>query len=155
MQTWILLGMLLCLFLRWRKGNLYELMGAVVFLGGFLFHMFWESSASYTIPYFVLLIPYAVCGMAEWTAFLERAAGRLRGTERIGDGEVRELPRRNGWREKPCRVLTAAAVCIFLLLVLAFTRTNLFHRTLALDDDLQGIDASAQFYQTGYWENPY
>ncbi|MDE7359958.1 MAG: hypothetical protein K2N39_11125, partial [Lachnospiraceae bacterium] len=71
MQTLVLLGMLFYLFLRWRKGTLYELMGAVVFLGGYLFHTFWESSASYTIPYFVLLIPYAVCGMAEWTALLE------------------------------------------------------------------------------------
>ena len=122
-------------------------MGAVVFLGGYLFHLFWESSASYTIPYFVLLIPYAVCGLAEWAAFLEKAAERLR---RAGDSGMEEKGSvLTGLREKPCRVLTAAAVLVFCLLVLAFTRTNLFHRTLALNDDLQGIDASAQFYQTG------
>ncbi len=147
MQTWILLGMLLYLFLRWRRGTLFELMGAVVFLGGYLFHLFWESSASYTIPYFVLLIPYAVCGLAEWAAFLEKAAEKLR---RAGDSGMEEKGSvLTGLREKPCRVLTAAAVLVFCLLVLAFTRTNLFHRTLALNDDLQGIDASAQFYQTG------
>ncbi len=127
MQTLILLGMLLYLFLRWGKGSLYELMGAVIFLGGYLFHLFWESSASYTIPYFVLLIPYAVCGMAEWAAFLEKGiAGR---------------------RRKQSRVLTAA-VLVFCLIVLAFTRTNLFKRTIALDDDGQGLEASEQFYQT-------
>lgn len=155
MQTCILLGMLLYLLLRWRKGNLYELMGAVVFLGGYLFHLFWESSASYTIPYFVLLIPYAVCGMAEWVSFLERIWVRLRRGESGGVGEARKPLLPTGWREKPGRVFAAAAIFVFCLLVLAFTRTNLFHRTLALDDDRQGIDASAQFYQTGSWEKPY
>lgn len=173
MQTLILLGMLLYLFLRWRKGTLYELMGAVVFLGGYLFHLFWESSASYTIPYFVLLIPYAVCGMAEWAAFLERAWGRLRiirsgalgGTAAGNLGSAGEAVESRegvenvdggmGTRRKTGRALTAAAVLVFCLLVLAFTRTNLFKRTLALDDDRNGIDASAQFYRTGTWEKPY
>lgn len=155
MQTLILLGMLLYLFLRWRKGSLYELMGAVVFLGGYLFHLFWESSASYTIPYFVLLIPYAVCGMAEWALFLEGVLGRLRGSEKNGAGESGKWSFLTGWRKKPGRVFTLAAAIVFCLLVLAFTRTNLFHRTLALNDDLQGIDAGAQFYHTGDWETPY
>ena len=88
-----------------------------------------------------------MCGLAEWAAFLEKAAERLR---RAGDSGMEEKGSvLTGLREKPCRVLTAAAVLVFCLLVLAFTRTNLFHRTLALNDDLQGIDASAQFYQTG------
>lgn len=155
MQTQVYLGMLLYLFLRWRKGNLYELMGAVVFLGGYLFHLFWESSASYTIPYFVLLIPYAVCGMAEWTTLLERTAGRLRGTERQAVGETQGSASLTGWREKSGRVFAVAVVLVFCLLVLAFTRTNLFDRTIALDDDKNGIDASAQFYQTGSWEKSY
>lgn len=151
MQTEVYLGMLLYLLLRWRKGNLYEMMGAVIFLGGYLFHLFWESSASYTIPYFVLLIPYAVCGMAEWIAFLERGADRFRGRGR-NEGKTSFGRERRG---NPGRVLTAAAVLGFCLLVFAFTRTNLFDRTIALNDDRNGIDASAQFYQTGSWEKPY
>lgn len=145
MQTLILAGVLLYLFLRWRKGNFYELTGAVIFLGGYLFHLFWESSASYTLPYFVCLIPYAVCGMAEWTAFLEN---RLAGMKKS------ETPLRTE-RDGKRRGLAAAAVLAFCLLVLAFTRTNLFDRTIAFDDDQNGIDASAQFYQTGDWERPY
>lgn len=155
MQTLILLGALLYLFLRWRRGSLYELMGAVIFLGGYLFHLFWESSASYTIPYFVLLIPYAVCGLTEWAAFLEKTVDRLCGKERDDAEEAGKLFLGHSLRAKPGRVLTVAAVAVFCLLVLAFTRTNLFHRTLALDDDKNGIDASAQFYQTGNWEKPY
>lgn len=143
MQTLILLGMLFFLLLRWRSGSVYELMGAVVFLGGYLFHMFWESSASYTIPYFTFLIPYAVCGIAEWAAFLERTARRA--------GEVRD-----GSVEKPGigkkGVAAAAFAVVFILLLTAFVRTNLFDRTIALNDDLKGIDASEQFYQTGAWD---
>lgn len=143
MQTLILFGVLLFLFLRWKSGNLYELVGTVIFLGGWFFHMFWESSASYTIPYFTLLIPYAVCGMAEWAAFLERIIKRI-GEMKSGGTEKTAL------RKETLAVVVSAVV--FALFLAAFIRTNLFDRTIALNDDLNGIDASAQFYQTGEWD---
>lgn len=143
MQTWILLGVLFFLFLRWRSGNLYELMGAVVFLGGYLFHLFWESSASYTIPYFLFLIPYAVCGMAQWAAFLEKTGRRIQEV-RAGGAE--------GMKTGKTFFAAAVLAAVFGLLLTAFIRTNFFDRTIALDDDRNGIDASAQFYQTGEWD---
>lgn len=155
-QTLIWAGVLLYLFLRWGRGNLYELMGAVVFLGGYLFHLFWESSASYTIPYFVILIPYAVCGMAEWVEFMEKWIVRLRKTESIAaeetPGQEEKRSEVTGERTKAGRVLTAALAITVCLLVFAFTRTNLFDRTIALNDDLQGVDASDQYFQRGIWE---
>lgn len=153
MQTLILLGVLLFLILRWRKGSLYELMGAVVFLGGYLFHTFWESSASYTIPYFTLLIPYGVCGMAEWASFLEKTAGNLRekaGRKEAGTGDGEAVKRQTRFEKQ--RIAAAAFAAVFILLLAAFIRTNLFDRTIALNDDLNGIDASAQFYHTGKWD---
>lgn len=153
MQTLILLGTLLFLILRWRKGSLYELMGAVVFLGGYLFHTFWESSASYTIPYFTFLIPYGVCGMAEWAFFLEKAAGNLRetaGRKQAGTEAAAAGTKPTGFGKKQIAAVVLAAA--FLLLLTAFIRTNLFDRTIALNDDLNGFDASAQFYQTGKWD---
>lgn len=155
MHTLILLGMLLYLFLRWKKGTLYELMGAVVFLGGYLFHLFWESSASYTIPYFVLLIPYAVCGMVEWAALLEREIDRLWGNGKNDVRKGKKVHEKTGLREKYGKAFAVVFALGFCLLVFAFTRTNLFDRTIALDDDKNGLDASEQFYQTGIWENPY
>lgn len=144
MQTWILTGMLLYLFLRWNKGSIRELMGAVVFLGGYLFHMFWEASASYTLPYFVLLIPYAVCGLAEWTLSAERGIKRLR------QGKNQDIKQAGNVRTLP--VFLAAAL---LLLTVLFSQTNLFDRTIALNDNRQGFDADDQFYQTGAWEKTY
>lgn len=150
MQTLILLGMLLFLFLRWDSGSIYELMMAVVFLGGYLFHMFWESSASYTIPYFTFLIPYAVCGMAEWAAFLEKKAGDFRRSADAGGENGAAGTARAGLGKKG--IVAAVLVAAFVLLLAAFIRTNLFDRTIALNDDLEGMDASAQFYQTGEWD---
>lgn len=155
LQTLIWAGALLYVLLRWNSRNLYELMGAVVFLGGYLFHMIWESGASYTIPYFAALIPYAVCGMAEWVEFMEKRIAQLRGMahDREGNAPVREEgPSARGRKRK---LLMAAAAAAFFLLVAAFTRTNLFDRTIALNDDLQGIDASDQFYQRGIWKTDY
>ena len=60
----------------------------------------------------------------------------------------RTKPAGSGKRQLAAAVLAAA----FVLLLAAFMRTNLFHRTIALNDDLKGMDASEQFYQTGKWD---
>lgn len=135
-QTLILLGVLLYLVLNWSSHNLYELMGAVVFLGGYLFHFMWESSASYTIPYFVILIPYAVKGFFDWIRVVGGFAALLK--KERGSGILKMVHSRNGY---------VAAGCLLAVLVLAAVlyRTNLFHNTIALDD---GEEAAAQFYQT-------
>ncbi|MGN0277914.1 MAG: hypothetical protein ACI4C4_01025 [Lachnospiraceae bacterium] len=126
-QTWILAGMLLYLLLHWRSSNLYELMVAVVFLGGYLFHLVWEASASYTIPYFVLLIPYAVKGFLDWIRCLNRMIDRLRRGEKLNGSIYR----------------AAIGIVCVCLIVIGVSRTNLFQNTIALDD---GAEAEEQFY---------
>ena len=39
-----------------------ELIFAIIFIGGFVFHLIWEAKCQYTITYFVLLIPYSIVG---------------------------------------------------------------------------------------------
>ena len=48
----------------WLKDDfdVKDLTLATVFIGGFLFHIFWEAKGQYTISYFVLLFPYAITG---------------------------------------------------------------------------------------------
>lgn len=135
MQTLLLLGMLLYLFLNWKSGNLYELMGAVVFLGGYLFHFIWESSASYTIPYFVVMIPYAAKGLVDWVRYVCGLPAFLADNRR-GVVEKKELMRKIG---APVGGIVAAVVFVVML-----SRTNLFYKTFALND---GEEARAQFYQ--------
>ncbi|MCM1063007.1 MAG: hypothetical protein NC420_00815 [Eubacterium sp.] len=71
-----------CMFgaVRWRKrkeyGNsLVQLTFMVTFIGGFLFSMMWEAGSRYSLPYFVILIPYAAEGLAKISYCLEEALG--------------------------------------------------------------------------------
>lgn len=41
----------------------WEIVLLTIYLGGFAFHLFWEAKPQYTLPYYVLLIPYAAYGM--------------------------------------------------------------------------------------------
>lgn len=136
-QTLVLLGMLFYLFFTRKSRNLNELLVAVVFLGGYLFHMVWESSASYTIPYFVLLIPYSVKGFAEYGNRADRAFSWMTesSTEKKADVKL-------WFSKKNIPLISVVAVAIVLLVL--FMQTNLFGRTIALDD---GADAYRQFYQ--------
>ena len=110
-------------------------MGAVVFLGGYLFHFLWESSASYTIPYFVVMIPYAVKGLADWICYTAQLPAAVRTCGGIKKGTVELLARHR---------LPTAGILFMVLLFAVFARSNLFDRTIALDD---GEEALAQFYQ--------
>lgn len=126
-QTLILTGILFYLILNRSSRNLYELMGAVVFLGGYLFHMFWEASASYTIPYFAIMIPYAVKGFRDWTGWLSHA---------IDERGI------NVQMNKKTAVY-AVGIMVLLLLALRIGRSRTFLSTIAADD---GQEAVMQYY---------
>ena len=40
---------------------------AVIFVGGFVFHTFWEAKSQYIFPYFVILLPYAAAGISDFS----------------------------------------------------------------------------------------
>lgn len=145
-QTLILTGALFYLLFMDKKAKLYELILYVVFLGGFLFHLVWEASASYAIPYFVLLIPYAVRGFAEYVRWADKAWSWLLGESA---GQKREDVREFFSGKKGVCLGVAALAIMFLIW---FGQTDLFRRTIALNDDAKGINASEQFYRTGTWE---
>lgn len=55
--------------------SLYRMVYGVVFLGGFIFHVIWEAKSCYTMPYFILLIPFAALGLGY---IVDRRNKRLR-----------------------------------------------------------------------------
>lgn len=61
-HTLILFGTLSYIVLDFKNLRFDGLLFALIFLGGFLFHFLWEAKSQYTLPYFILLIPYAVNG---------------------------------------------------------------------------------------------
>ena len=134
MQTLILLGVILYLILNWHSTNIYELVCAVIFLGGYLFHFVWESSASYTIPYFVIIIPYAVKGFADWSRRVDNAVVSVRESKEK-KVLLREMVRKT---YRP-----AACVLIVVVLLALLSGRSIFRNTIALDD---GDEAMIQFY---------
>lgn len=51
------------LFISFKEGNLKKMLLPITFLGGFTFHLIWETKAIYVLQYYYLLIPYAVYGI--------------------------------------------------------------------------------------------
>lgn len=64
-QTVILAFALVAMVVLWRRHDVtwWEIVLFTILLGGFAFHLFWEAKPQYTLPYFLLLIPYAAKGM--------------------------------------------------------------------------------------------
>lgn len=62
LHIWILFGAAPLIFSGKEELSPEMLLLMTVFVGGFVFHTFWEAKGQYTLPYFVLLIPLAVQG---------------------------------------------------------------------------------------------
>ena len=52
--------------------NLFELFCVLFFLGGFLFHLFWEAKCQYVYPYVIFLLPLAANGISTTGRKLEQ-----------------------------------------------------------------------------------
>ena len=62
LHAWILLGSLMFFVCKRRKLSMEALVLIIAFVGGFFFHLIWESKSQYAVHYWVLLFPYAVLG---------------------------------------------------------------------------------------------
>lgn len=100
----ILIGSLLyCVLCRKKQYFAESLILPLIFIGGFVFHIFWEAKAQYTISYFVLLLPYCILGFSGAVEFIKEFASR-----KSADLSLTWL----GF----LAVLTAAAACALIFL---------------------------------------
>ena len=81
LQSLIYGGALLFVIFKGGRVRFEGLIFAVIFIGGFLFHLFWEAKGQYTVCYFLMLLPYAWSGFGGWIAWVneqlgDRAKGR-------------------------------------------------------------------------------
>lgn len=122
LQTWILAGTFLYTVLRFKKSSIEEIILPITFVGGFVFHLFWEAEGLYAILYFPLLIPLSVCGYKEWAVWLN-----ARRSEIMADG----------WKspagEKLKKKICAGAAVAVIFCVLSYTTP--FAKLLARNDD--------------------
>jgi len=54
-----------------RRDGESENIFLIIFLGGFFFHLLWETKAQYVIIYYALLFPYAALGWCRLIAFFK------------------------------------------------------------------------------------
>ena len=59
----ILIGSLITVLANRKELNSEILLLVLIFLGGFSFHILWETKSRYIIPYLFILIPVAVNGI--------------------------------------------------------------------------------------------
>lgn len=71
-QGMLLMGVLMWILLKGRSSDIFALLPAVIFIGGFLFQLFWETYSQYTLQYYLIVIPYAVNGFVEMEKVLEK-----------------------------------------------------------------------------------
>lgn len=81
LQSLVFLGALLYVVYNRKRITLQELLLGIIFIGGFLFHTFWEAKGQYTICYFVLLFPYCIKGYAGVSAAVKEYITLLRSCE--------------------------------------------------------------------------
>ena len=65
-------------FIRKEPLNIYELFSILFFLGGFIFHMFWETKSRYIYFYVIMLIPLACCGIQQAFLFMDDVIHKLK-----------------------------------------------------------------------------
>lgn len=131
LQTWILAGVFLYVVMRFKKSSIEEIILPITFMGGFLFHLFWEAEGLYAILYFPLLLPLAVCGYGEWRNYLL--------SKRV---QIEE----EGWKSQNGKTLgrnlVISAVAIVLVCILSYT--DPFAKMIARNDSTGTFDIYTQ-----------
>ena len=131
LQTWILAGTFLYAVLRFRKSSIEEIILPITFIGGFVFHIFWEAEGLYAILYFPLLLPLSICGYGEWRNWL-----LARKAEITSDG----------WKAEHAGSLKKGiAICITAVIVVcALSYTDPFAKLIARNENTGAFNTYTQ-----------
>lgn len=63
-----------------------KLLLATMFVGGFVFHLFWEAMCQFAMPYFFLLIPMAAAGLLALADQAEIKLDKMRNKSKTNAG---------------------------------------------------------------------
>lgn len=118
-------AILYCIFCRKNPYYMQSLILLMIFVGGFVFHLFWEAKGQYTFSYFVLLFPYAVSGFG---AIFSKV-------------EPKELCKGN---------VDLIIVSIFTVILFAFLSKNGIMATLVTEEDKKGYNEFVEAQSLGH-----
>ena len=131
LHTWILAGTFLYALFRYKAGSLKEIILPITFIGGFVFHLFWEAEGLYAILYFPLLLPLSICGYGEWKKWL---------------CDIKCEIMENGWKTEAgkCLKRKMAVGFIIAVLVCACSYTEPFAKMIARNENTGAFDTYTQ-----------
>ena len=118
LHTWILIGVFLYCIFGYRERKYQMILLPITFIGGFVFHIFWEEKCIFAMPYFLLLIPLCVLGYQYWREYL------LLDKEKLAP--------------------TLSKVGIVLLLICLLSYTKVFVKLIARNDDTHVFNTYTQ-----------
>ena len=71
-QLWVWVGAILFIWLGRKTEHYAEaLIMPLIFIGGFIFHTFWEAKSQYVFAFFVILFPVSVMGWREFSKWFQ------------------------------------------------------------------------------------
>lgn len=95
----------LAIFLLEKDFDVDKLIFATIFIGGFIFHIFWEAKGQYALPYFILLFPYAIRG---YEVLIERV---LAVKEKFIAGNIKAIDYK--------KIIQFICIVVFILLIIS------------------------------------
>lgn len=131
-QSILLFGICVYIILCKEK-SIYEFIFAIIFMGTFILHTFWEANSYYVLVYFWMMIPYAVRGYREWLERISNGIGKVR--EGIVSPERRLIFR---------GVVLIGAVCVIILAGRHILAMKTFHYFIGITSDEERITAYEQ-----------
>ena len=60
------------LFSLFKTGSLKETLLPLTFLGGFIFHIIWETKSIYVIQYFYIMLPFSAYGIYKLLSIIDK-----------------------------------------------------------------------------------
>ncbi len=121
-HTWILAGVFLFGVLRLKKGEWEETLLIITFIGGFMFHLVWEAKSTYSMPFFLLLLPLCASGYSEWRTWMISQKNTI--------NEI-------GWKSEQGKKLKRGGIITIavILLICGISYTDIFSKIFARNDD--------------------
>ena len=123
-HTLMLFGILLWFVSEYKKLDVNMLILAVIFIGGFLFHLVWEAKAQYTVLFYVLIFPYCIMGYIKFIPKLSEF--------------IKAYGKSTGSLKNKINIKKTVAVVVYLVLIiiLGFMKT----KTLNFSGDEKKIE---------------
>ncbi len=78
-----------CLLKLFKQAEVKNLLLPIIFIGGFAFHLLWETKAIYVLQYYYLLLPFTAYGISKFYDYVEMKAKRK---EMITEGNINIKP---------------------------------------------------------------